>query len=177
MAIATTPRGYIERPRPSGLADVIDVILDKGLVIDAFVRVSLIGIEILTIDARIVIASVDTYLRFAEAVNRLDIAQDTNSEGLPQLMESITSGGAESKTKGALEGIKDKLMGDDDDDDDDSESNGSSRSRSRSRSSSSGSSRSRSRSSSSGAGSRSSRSSSKPKPKSKSKSKSSSNSK
>ena len=60
---------------PSGLADVIDIILDKGLVIDAYVRVSLIGIEILTIDARIVIASVDTYLRFAEAVNRLDIAE------------------------------------------------------------------------------------------------------
>jgi len=153
MAIATTPRGYIERPRPSGLADVIDVILDKGLVIDAFVRVSLIGIEILTIDARIVVASVDTYLRFAEAVNRLDIVHDTDSEGLPQLMESLTSGGAESKTKGALEGIKDKLIGDDDDD-----SNGSSRSRSRSRSSSGGSSRSRSRSSSSGSGSRSSRS-------------------
>src|SRR5437868_6317091 len=112
MAIATTPRGYTERPRPSGLADVIDVILDKGLVIDAYVRVALVGIELLTIDARIVIASVDTYLRFAEAVNRLDIAQDTNSQGLPELMESMTSGGAESKTKGALEGVKDKLTGD-----------------------------------------------------------------
>jgi hypothetical protein len=115
MAIATTPRGYIERPRPSGLADVIDVILDKGLVIDAFVRVSLIGIEILTIDARIVIASVDTYLRFAEAVNRLDIAQDTQAEGLPQLIQDMTSGGAESKTKGAIEGAKDKITGDHDD--------------------------------------------------------------
>ena len=73
-AVARSGGGYLERPRPSGLADVIDVILDKGLVIDAYVRVSLIGIEILTIDARIVIASVDTYLRFAEAVNRLDLA-------------------------------------------------------------------------------------------------------
>jgi gas vesicle structural protein len=117
MAIATTPRGYIERPRPSGLADVIDVILDKGLVIDAYVRVALIGIEILTIDARIVIASVDTYLRFAEAVNRMDIANDDTSQGLPELMQSLTSGGAESKTKGALEGVKDKLTGDDDGDD------------------------------------------------------------
>jgi hypothetical protein len=114
MSIAATPRGYIERPRPSGLADVIDVILDKGLVIDAYVRVSLIGIEILTIDARIVIASVDTYLRFAEAVGRLDIAQDSQSEGLPQLIQDMTSGGAESKTKGAIEGVKDKLTGDDD---------------------------------------------------------------
>jgi gas vesicle structural protein len=146
MAIATTPRGYIERPRPSGLADVIDVILDKGLVIDAYVRVALIGIEILTIDARIVIASVDTYLRFAEAVNRMDIANDDTSQGLPELMQSLTSGGAESKTKGALEGVKDKLMGDDDSDsDDDKKQRSSSR---RSTRSSSGSSRSRSKNSS-----------------------------
>src|ERR671928_187295 len=124
-----TPRGYIERPRPSGLADVIDIILDKGLVIDAYVRVSLIGIEILTVDARIVVASVDTYLRFAEAVNRLDIANNDKSEGLPELMESMTSGGAKSKTKGALEGAKEKLFGDDDDDDDDS-GNGKTRRRS-----------------------------------------------
>ena len=105
-----TPGGYLERPRPSGLADVIEVILDKGLVIDAYVRVSLIGIEILTIDARIVIASVDTYLRFAEAVGRLDIAEADDSQGLPELMESMTSGGAKSKTKGALEGVKEKLI-------------------------------------------------------------------
>jgi hypothetical protein len=116
MAVAASPRGYIDRPRPSGLADVIDVILDKGLVLDAYVRVSLIGIEILTIDARIVIASVDTYLRFAEAVNRLDIANTDKSEGLPELMESVTSGGAKSKTKGAIEGVKEKLTGGDDDD-------------------------------------------------------------
>ncbi|HEX4759692.1 MAG TPA: gas vesicle protein GvpJ [Thermoleophilaceae bacterium] len=153
MSVATTPRGYIERPRPSGLADVIDVILDKGLVIDAYVRVSLIGIEILTIDARIVVASVDTYLRFAEAVNRMDIAHDDTTHGLPDLMESITSGGAESKTKGALEGVKDKLFGDDDDDQSDGDKKEQPKSRSRSRSSSSGSG-SRSRSSS-GSGSRS----------------------
>ena len=67
--------GYLERPAPSGLADVIEIILDKGIVIDVYVRVSLVGIEILTIDARIVIASVDTYLRFAEATNRLDLAE------------------------------------------------------------------------------------------------------
>src|ERR1700748_797100 len=115
MAVGATPRGYLERPRPSGFADVIDVILDKGLRVDAYVRVSLIGIEILTIDARIVIASVDTYLRFAQAVNRMDIANADTSQGLPELMQSMTSGGAESKTKGALEGVKDKLFGDDDD--------------------------------------------------------------
>ena len=66
---------YLDRPSPSSLADVIDTILDKGLVIDIYVRVSLVGIELLTIDARIVIASVDTYLRFAEAVNRLDLTE------------------------------------------------------------------------------------------------------
>jgi hypothetical protein len=116
MAVAqATPRGYLERPRPSGLADVIDIILDKGLVIDAYVRVSLIGIEILTIDARIVIASVDTYLRFAEAVNRLDLVESDDSAGLPELMESVTAGGAKSKTKGALEGAKEKLFGEDED--------------------------------------------------------------
>jgi hypothetical protein len=154
MSVAATPRGYLERPRPSGLADVIDVILDKGLVIDAYVRVSLIGIEILTIDARIVIASVDTYLRFAEAVNRLDIANSDQSEGLPQLIESMTSGGSESKTKGAIEGVKDKLMGDDDDAGDGNGKQKPQRSRSRSGGSSrSGSSSSRSRSRS-GSGSR-----------------------
>jgi hypothetical protein len=76
MTIAAQPgAGAGGTPSPSGLADVIDTILDKGLVIDAFIRVSLVGIELVTIDARIVIASVDTYLRFAEAVNRLDISQ------------------------------------------------------------------------------------------------------
>ena len=119
MAVShSAPGGYMERPRPSGLADVIDIILDKGLVIDAYVRVSLIGIEILTIDARIVIASVDTYLRFAEAVGRLNLAESDESQGLPELLEGMTEGGARSKTKGALEGVKEKLGLDSDDDDD-----------------------------------------------------------
>ncbi len=113
--MAAAQGGYLERPKPSGLADVIEVILDKGLVIDAYVRISLIGIELITIDARIVIASVDTYLRFAEAVNRLDISEDGGA-GLPELMEGMTEGGAKSKTKGALEGVKEKLPGGGDDD-------------------------------------------------------------
>jgi len=150
VAVSTPSSGYIERPRPSGLADVIEVILDKGLVIDAYVRVSLIGIEILTIDARIVIASVDTYLRFAEAVGRLNLAQADDSQGLPELMESVTSGGAKSKTSGALEAVKEKITGDDDDgDDDDDEKKTRSRSR-RSSGSSSGSSSSGRRKSSNG---------------------------
>src|ERR671922_774562 len=109
VASASTGSGYLSRPGGGSLAEVIDIILDKGLVIDAYVRVSLIGIEILTIDARIVIASVDTYLRFAEAVNRLDLQAADQSQGLPELMESMTSGGSKSKTKGAIEGAKEKL--------------------------------------------------------------------
>jgi hypothetical protein len=116
---------YLERPAPSSLADVIDTILDKGLVIDIYVRVSLVGIELLTIDARIVIASVDTYLRFAEAVNRLDLTEN-GPEGLPELMEDITHNGAKHKTEGALEGVKEKVAevvsrDDEDEDEDDSE--------------------------------------------------------
>jgi hypothetical protein len=99
--------GNSTRPQPSGLADVIDTILDKGMVIDAYVRVSLVGIEVLTIDARVVVASVDTYLRFAEAVNRLDISQE--KEGLPGLVGDLEEGGAKHKTKGALEAAGEKL--------------------------------------------------------------------
>jgi gas vesicle structural protein len=98
--------GRSSGPSPTGLADVIDSILDKGLVIDAYVRVSLVGIELLTIDARIVVASVDTYLRFAEAVNRLDIQHD--KEGLPGLVSGMQESGAKHKTKGALEAAGDK---------------------------------------------------------------------
>jgi gas vesicle structural protein len=108
--------GYVARSSSSGLYDVLELILDKGLVIDVFVRVSLIGIEILTIDARIVIASVDTYLRFAEAVNRLDL-MSTETQGLPELMDGITEGGASSKTQGVLQGAKQALFGDEDEED------------------------------------------------------------
>jgi len=111
MAIANNGGGgYLQRqPRPSGLADVVDVILDKGLVIDAFIRVSLVGIELLTIDARIVIASVDTYLRYAEAVNRLDLQATSDSKGLPELFGDEEESGAKRKTRGAIEGAKDKI--------------------------------------------------------------------
>jgi len=112
--------GYVARSSSSGLYDVLELILDKGLVIDVFVRVSLIGIEILTIDARIVIASVDTYLRFAEAVNRLDLMA-TETSGLPELMEGITEGGASSKTKGMLQGAKEALFGDEEEDEEEKE--------------------------------------------------------
>jgi hypothetical protein len=52
----------------SSLAEVVDRILDKGIVVDAWVRVSLVGIELLAIEARVVVAGVDTYLKYAEAV-------------------------------------------------------------------------------------------------------------
>jgi gas vesicle structural protein len=81
------------------------VILDKGLVIDAYVRLSVIGIEVITVDARVVIASVDTYLRFAEAVNRLDLTE-TEVSGLPELQQR----GAEETTKRAIEGAKSEAV-------------------------------------------------------------------
>lgn len=52
----------------TSLIDVLDRILDKGIVIDAWVRISLVGIDLLTVEARIVVASIDTYLRYAEAI-------------------------------------------------------------------------------------------------------------
>lgn len=107
MAHATPPGGRGGGPSPTGLADVIETILDKGLVIDAYIRVSVVGIELLTIDARIVVASVDTYLRFAEAVSRLDIAQE--KEGLPGLVSGSQQGKGTRIAKGVLQGVGDKL--------------------------------------------------------------------
>jgi hypothetical protein len=117
MALAASQNRYAGGPSPSGLADVLDLILDKGLVIDIYLRVSLVGIELLTVDARIVVASVDTYLRFAEAVGRMNIADD-DKQGLPELMESMTSGASKSKTSGALDAAKEKIEGIFDSDDD-----------------------------------------------------------
>src|SRR5579862_5391213 len=139
MAVAMQPQpmSQIQRhPGPSGLAEVLDVILDKGIVIDVYVRVAL----------------VDTDLRFAEAVNRLDLTQVGSQETLPEMVGDMTEGGAGKKTKGMLEGAKEALFGGGDDDD---EENGSS---SRRRSSSSSGSRSSGSSSSRSSGSSSSRS-------------------
>lgn len=89
----------------SSLYDVLELILDRGLVIDVFVRVSLVGIEIIKIDARIVVASVDTYLRFAEACNRLDLESGRKAPAqLPEVMGNLAEGGAHGKSKGALSG-------------------------------------------------------------------------
>jgi len=70
--------------------------------------VSLVGIEIITIDARVVVASVDTYLRFAEATNRLDL-YEKGGVGLPDLVGQITESGAKGKTSGVLEAAAEKV--------------------------------------------------------------------
>jgi hypothetical protein len=124
MTVQTTQRsggGYLTRPAPSGLADVLEIILDKGIVIDAYVRVSLVGIELLTIDARIVIASVDTYLRFAEATNRLDLYEHGGKD-LGEMVGDLQQSGASGRVEGVVSGVKKALGGGggDDDDEDDS---------------------------------------------------------
>ncbi|MER5968318.1 gas vesicle protein GvpJ [Streptomyces sp. NPDC002055] len=80
-------------PRAGNLYDVLELILDRGMVIDVFLRVSLVGIEILKVDVRIVVASVDTYLRFAEACNRLDLEHDSGSRTVPELFGVGGGGG------------------------------------------------------------------------------------
>jgi hypothetical protein len=102
---------YAGGPNPSGLADVLELILDKGLVIDLYVRVSLVGVELLTIDARIVVASVDTYLRFAEAVGRLDLTESGDAKGLPQLGGELVKGIAKDKTADKIDEAKAKVAG------------------------------------------------------------------
>ncbi|MFI1357301.1 gas vesicle structural protein GvpA [Streptomyces sp. NPDC020898] len=94
----------------SSLYDVLELILDRGLVIDVFVRVSLVGIELIKIDARIVVASVDTYLRFAEACNRLDLESGRKAPAqLPEVVGNMVEGGARGKSKGALSGAVDAV--------------------------------------------------------------------
>jgi hypothetical protein len=117
MSVQPSPGagGAVEREQESTLGDVVTTILDKGVVVDVFARVSLVGIELLRVDARVVIASVDTYLRFAEATNRLGMGEDEPSQ-LPEVVDEISQSGSAGKTKGALEAGVDKLgdlIGDD----------------------------------------------------------------
>jgi hypothetical protein len=104
--------GVVERSQDSGLADVVNTILDKGVVVDIFARVSLVGIEVLRIDARVVIASVDTYLRFADAANRLEMGAKEPMQ-LDDVVGSVGEAGSKGvskgKTKGALEAGAEKL--------------------------------------------------------------------
>jgi gas vesicle structural protein len=100
---------YAGGPSPSGLADVLDLILDRGLVLDAYVRVSLLGVELVTVDARIVVASVDTYLRFAEAVGRLDVSETHPTP--VELARTAKYRATKAATKGALDEIGDRIAG------------------------------------------------------------------
>jgi gas vesicle structural protein len=102
------PGGTVERSQESSLADVVNTILDKGVVVDVFARVSLVGIELLRVDARVVIASVDTYLRYAEAVNRLEMGTEEPAQ-LDDVVGKASEAGSRGKTKGALEAGAEKL--------------------------------------------------------------------
>ncbi|GHC48083.1 gas vesicle structural protein GvpA [Streptomyces violaceochromogenes] len=110
-------------PRAGTLYDVLELILDRGMVIDVFVRVSLVGIEILKVDARIVVASVDTYLRFAEACNRLDLEHDSRSKTVPELFggpvaRTVGKAGAKRAGRSLTDKVRDVLTPDDDAGDD-----------------------------------------------------------
>ncbi|MEU6957440.1 gas vesicle protein GvpJ [Streptomyces sp. NPDC045714] len=97
-------------PRAGTLYDVLELILDRGMVIDVFVRISLVGIEIIKIDARIVVASVDTYLRFAEACNRLDLERDSGSTTVPELLSgSAAKSIGKRKVRKAAESVGDSV--------------------------------------------------------------------
>ncbi|MEV5810763.1 gas vesicle structural protein GvpA [Streptomyces mutabilis] len=101
-------------PRAGTLYDVLELILDRGMVIDVFVRVSLVGIEILKVDARIVVASIDTYLRFAEACNRLDLEHDVRSKTVPEMFGSpvaktIGRAGAKRTARSLTDKVRDIL--------------------------------------------------------------------
>ncbi|SCL14569.1 gas vesicle protein GvpJ [Micromonospora inyonensis] len=89
MSAAPGGNGVLDRGTTSSLADVVETVLDKGVVIDAQVVVGVIGIPLLEINARVVVASVETYLRFAEAVDRLDITS-SKGPGLGGVVEDVT---------------------------------------------------------------------------------------
>ena len=82
MAVERTPSG-------SSLIDVLDRVLDKGIVIDAWVRVSLVGIDLVTVEARIVVASVDTYLKYAEVIGVTSMASRPQITAGPSEMDRI----------------------------------------------------------------------------------------
>ena len=112
MSIEPSTGGAVERQESSQLADVVSTILDKGVVVDIFARVSVVGIELLRADVRVVIASVDTYLRFAEAVNRLEMGAEEPSdlkEVVGEVSEAGSKGISKGKSKGALEAGAEKL--------------------------------------------------------------------
>ncbi|WP_129842516.1 gas vesicle protein GvpJ [Streptomyces sp. RFCAC02] len=112
MTVTTTYRDDVAcAPRAGTLYDVIDIILDRGMVIDVFLRVSLVGIEILRVDVRVVIASVDTYLYFAEVCNRIDLESDDRSKTLPDIIGGVQAARKPVRTT-AVKGLKKAMGGD-----------------------------------------------------------------
>lgn len=75
--MGTRPGPTMAQPDSSSLAEVLDRVLDKGIVVDVFARLSLVGIEILTVEARIVASSVDTFLHYAEEIAKIEQAEMT----------------------------------------------------------------------------------------------------
>jgi len=88
MAVERTPSG-------SSLIDVLDRVLDKGIVIDAWVRVSLVGIDLVTVEARIVVASIDTYLKYSEAVGITSSISRPRELGVGDELERVQRENAE----------------------------------------------------------------------------------
>jgi hypothetical protein len=77
----------------SSLIDVLDRVLDKGIVIDAWVRISLVGIDLITVEARVVVASIDTYLKYADAVGLTGLVsrpQLADTEAVPEIEMETT---------------------------------------------------------------------------------------
>ncbi|WP_435205314.1 gas vesicle protein GvpJ [Micromonospora sp. bgisy143] len=100
--------GALERVEGAtgGLADVVETVLDKGVVIDAQVSIGVVGIPLVEINARVVVASIETYLRFAEAVDRLDIGP-AEGEGLAGLVGGVT--GAVREVTGSVRDVTDPV--------------------------------------------------------------------
>ncbi|RKN38910.1 gas vesicle protein [Micromonospora endolithica] len=87
--------GALERGgATSGLADVVETVLDKGVVIDAQVTVGVVGIPLVEINARVVVSSIETYLKFAEMTDRLDLSADAEG-GLAGLVGEVTGAARE----------------------------------------------------------------------------------
>lgn len=82
MAVERAPAG-------ASLIDVLDRVLDKGIVIDAWLRVSLVGIDLITVEARVVVASIDTYLKYSEAVGQTNPAPQRAQAELPAATEIV----------------------------------------------------------------------------------------
>jgi hypothetical protein len=81
----------VERsPGGSSLIDVLDRVLDKGIVIDAWVRVSLVGIDLITVEARVVVASIDTYLRYADALGLTPVRHGSLGAGGSSVDSALT---------------------------------------------------------------------------------------